>query len=415
MSSYKETLNWMFSKLPMYQRVGEAAYRPGLEAMHDLDLYLNHPHKRFKSIHVGGTNGKGSTSHMLASILQQAGFKIGLYTSPHLLDFRERIKIDGQMISENEVVNFIKKHKDYFELKKLSFFEMTVGMAFAYFAKEEVDFAIIEVGLGGRLDATNIINPILSIITNIGLDHTQFLGTTRPQIATEKAGIIKENIDVVIGEKDPEIELVFRDFALRYNAPITFAEDTKCYFKTDLKGIYQKANIKTAFSSIKQLNIPEISMEIIQEGLLKVRANTNLMGRWQTLSEIPKIIVDVAHNKEGMRYIGEQLKVLTYRKLHIVMGFVKGREVDELISLFPASAQYYLSSPNLERALPLVELKKVLFKKNLDIHFHQTIPIAFERARDVATDKDLILVCGSTFVVAEILTLLKDKKGIIKN
>ncbi|MDB4267697.1 bifunctional folylpolyglutamate synthase/dihydrofolate synthase [Flavobacteriaceae bacterium] len=407
MRSYKETLAWMFSKLPMYQRIGEAAYRPGLDAMKGLDVRLNHPHKKFESIHVGGTNGKGSSAHMLASVFQQAGFKTGLYTSPHLLDFRERIKIDGNMIPEDEVVDFIKKHKAYFEQKKLSFFEMTVGMAFAYFEKEKVDYVIVEVGLGGRLDATNIINPILSVITNIGLDHTQFLGTTRAEIAAEKAGIIKEGVPVVIGEKDAETESVYRNRAKLKNAPIIFATEEDSDFKSDLKGNYQNMNIQTVVTALKQLRIKGITDLVIQEGLSRVSLNTNLMGRWQTLSEAPRVIVDVAHNKEGLRYIAAQLNDLTYTKLHLVMGFVKGRDVDELISLFPLNASYYLSTPNLDRGLPIQDLKDVLREKDCSFNYFESVSIAFEASKAAAFSEDLILVCGSTFVVAEVLSYIK--------
>lgn len=407
MTTYQETLDWMFSKLPMFQRKGASAYRPGLEAVIALDDYLGNPHKSFKCIHVAGTNGKGSTSHMLASVLQQASYKTGLYTSPHLLDFRERIKIDGQIISKVEVVDFIKKHKVYFEQKKFSFFEMTVGMAFDYFEKQKVDFAIIEVGLGGRLDATNIINPMLSVITNIGLDHTQFLGTTRPEIAAEKAGIIKKGTSVIIGEKDPETEAVFRNSAKQHTAQILFAEETVCKFTSDLKGSYQKKNIQTVVCALKQLNINGISDEIIQEGLSKVMVNTNLMGRWQLLSKEPNVIADVGHNKEGLQYIAAQLKGLTYRKLHLVMGFVKGREVDELISLFPNNAQYYLCTPNLERGLPVEDLKNILRKNDWNFNYYESVPIAFEASKLAAHSEDLIFVCGSTFVVAEVLSHLK--------
>lgn len=411
MSSYKETLDWMFSKLPMYQRVGVAAYRPGLEAMKKLDAYLNHPHEKFKSIHIGGTNGKGSTSHMLASVLQEAGYKTGLYTSPHLLDYRERIKINGAMIPEAEVVDFIEKHKPYFEEHKLSFFEMTVGMAFSFFEKEKVDFAVIEVGLGGRLDASNIIKPILSIITNIGLDHTQFLGTTRPEIATEKAGIIKEGIPVVIGEQHPETEAVFRNKALKMKAPIFFVKNnTVQLYESDLKGSYQKANLQTTVLAIQQLNAGEISEEVLKKGLSKVVKNSHLMGRWQTLSEQPKIIADVGHNKEGLEYIAAQLKNITYDRLHLVMGFVKGRAIEELIALFPAEANFYISTPNLERGYPVKDLKEVINERENTTTFFDTIPIAFESAKVVATPKDLIFVCGSTFVVAEILAHLKENK-----
>ncbi|MEO2100054.1 MAG: Mur ligase family protein, partial [Flavobacteriaceae bacterium] len=297
----------MFSQLPMYQRKGAVAYRPDLTAMQKLDQYLETPHKAFKSIHIAGTNGKGSTAHMIASVLQTAGYKTALYTSPHLLDFRERIKVDGEMISKKDVVEFINAHKDYFESQRLSFFEMTVGLAFWYFKREQVDFAIIEVGLGGRLDATNIITPELSVITNIGLDHTQFLGNTHAEIAVEKAGIIKLGIPVVIGEKDKRTLAIFESIAKTKRAPLYFAENTPSIFSSDLKGKYQAKNIQTAISALNQLSLLNVDNETLKKGLSTVVFNTNLMGRWQTLSSNPDIILDVAHNKEGLIYISEQL------------------------------------------------------------------------------------------------------------
>ena len=298
--SYQEILQWMFSKLPMYQRKGAAAYRPGLDAMLALDNHLGLPHKSFKCIHVAGTNGKGSTSHMLASVLQQAGYKVGLYTSPHLLDFRERIKVNGSMIPEQKVVDFVSIHKPYFEAQRLSFFEMTVGMAFSYFKQERVDYAIIEVGLGGRLDATNIITPILSVITNIGLDHTQFLGTTRPKIAREKAGIIKNGVPVVIGEKDAETEDIFSEIAIKKKSSLLFVKTQLSKYLTDLKGSYQQLNVQTVIAALGFLSIKNITPDIIQKGLLNVVLNTQLSGRWQILNTSPKIIADVGHNKEGL-------------------------------------------------------------------------------------------------------------------
>jgi dihydrofolate synthase/folylpolyglutamate synthase len=305
------------------------------------------------------------------------------------------------------VVDFIKKHKRYFEEKRISFFEMTVGMAFAYFEKQQVNFAIIEVGLGGRLDATNIINPILSVITNIGLDHTQFLGTTRAAIAAEKGGIIKEGTPVIIGEKDDETDTVFTTIAAQKRAPILFVNSSNSHFTSDLKGSYQKANIRTVVTALKQLNLKGITDQIIQQGFSKVALNTNLMGRWQYLSQAPNIIVDVGHNKEGLHHISAQLKGLTYIKLHLVMGFVKGRKVDELISLFPSKAKYYFCTPKLERGLPIEDFKEVLSVVNWDFNYFESVSIAFETAKAAATSSDLIVVCGSTFVVAEVLSYLK--------
>lgn len=411
MESYQETLDWMFSRLPMFQRKGEAAYRPGLEAMEELDGYLKHPHCSFRSIHVGGTNGKGSTSHMIASVLQTAGHRVGLYTSPHLLSFRERIKIDGRMIPREEVSSFISEHKSFFEQKQFSFFEMTVGMAFSYFRKEEVDFAVIEVGMGGRLDATNIIRPILSVITNIGLDHSQFLGTTRPQIAKEKAGIIKENTPLVIGEEDPEIKSLFEKNATQKNAPIFYAKEVlDHHFSTDLKGFYQKENMKTAVLALKNSRIKGLTEAVIQKGLSSVIGNTKIMGRWQKISEKPQVILDVGHNEEGLKMISEQLKSTPYNQLHLVMGFVKGRKIKPLLSCFSNISKFYLSAPQLERALSVEEIKEQLKNTNKEILFFDTVETAFKSAMRATLEGDLILVCGSTFVVAEVLALKNSNK-----
>ncbi|MBT7654319.1 MAG: bifunctional folylpolyglutamate synthase/dihydrofolate synthase [Flavobacteriaceae bacterium] len=408
--SYQETLQWMFSKLPMYQRKGAAAYRPGLDAMLALDSYLGLPHKSFKCIHVAGTNGKGSTSHMLASVLQQAGYKVGLYTSPHLLDFRERIKVNGSMIPEQNVVDFVSIHKSYFKAKHLSFFEMTVGMAFSYFKQERVDYAVIEVGLGGRLDATNIITPILSLITNIGLDHTQFLGTTRSKIAREKAGIIKNGVPVVVGEKDAETEDIFNEIAIEKKSPILFAETISSKYLTDLKGSYQQLNVQTLLGALDFLHLKNLTPGIIQKGLLNVVLNTQLSGRWQVLNTSPKIIADVGHNKEGLLFLSKQLQEESFKKLHIIMGFVKGREISPLLSLFPENASYYLSCPNLERGLPVKELKNNLISEKRSIQFFESLSVAYEATIKAASGKDLIFICGSTFVVAEILSYLNKSK-----
>ena len=408
--SYQETLQWMFSKLPMYQRKGAAAYRPGLDAMLALDSYLGLPHKSFKCIHVAGTNGKGSTSHMLASVLQQAGYKVGLYTSPHLLDFRERIKVNGSMIPEQNVVDFVSIHKSYFKAKHLSFFEMTVGMAFSYFKQERVDYAVIEVGLGGRLDATNIITPILSLITNIGLDHTQFLGTTRSKIAREKAGIIKNGVPVVVGEKDAETEDIFNEIAIEKKSPLLFAETISSKYLTDLKGSYQQLNVQTLLGALNFLHLKNLTPGIIQKGLLNVVLNTQLSGRWQVLNTSPKIIADVGHNKEGLLFLSKQLQEESFKKLHIIMGFVKGREISPLVSLFPENASYYLSCPNLERGLPVKELKNNLISEKRSIQFFESLSVAYEATIKAASGKDLIFICGSTFVVAEILSYLNKSK-----
>ena len=399
---------WMFSKLPMYQRKGPAAYRPGLDAMRKLDKQIGKPHGSFKSIHIAGTNGKGSTAHMIASIVQTAGYKTGLYTSPHLLDFRERIKVNGLKISKDEVVEFISVYKKYFEDEKLSFFEMTVGLAFWYFKKKQVEYGIIEVGLGGRLDATNIIAPVLSVITNIGLDHTQFLGNTHADIAREKAGIIKSKTPVVIGSRDKKTEKIFLEVAKNLGAPIYFNEDSINEFRTDLKGTYQSKNIQTAILALNCLPQVNFEKKIIQQGLLNVISNTGLMGRWQSVNSSPQVILDVAHNKEGLTMIREQLNFIEYGRLYLVMGFVQGRNVAELLSLFPNDTYYYLSSPNIPRALKINELKKQLKDSSLKITYTKSILKAYENALLIAKPQDLILVLGSTFAVSEVLKQLKN-------
>ena len=398
----------MFSKLPMYQRKGAAAYRPGLNAMKMLDKRIGKPHKSFKSIHIAGTNGKGSTAHMIASVIQTAGYKTGLYTSPHLLDFRERIKVNGLKISKDEVVEFISTYKKYFDEENLSFFEMTVGLAFWYFKKKQVEYGIIEVGLGGRLDATNIITPVLSVITNIGLDHTQFLGNTHADIAREKAGIIKSKTPVVIGSRDKKTEKVFLEVAKNFSAPIFFTEDSISEFSTDLKGTYQSKNIQTAILVLNCLPQVKFKKSIIQQGLLNVISNTDLMGRWQSVNSSPQVILDVAHNKEGLTMIRKQLNFMEYGRLYLVMGFVQGRNVAELLSLFPNDAYYYLSSPNIDRAVKMIELKKQLKDSSLKITYTESILKAYENALLSAKPQDLILVLGSTFAVSEVLKQLKN-------
>jgi len=408
LKSYQETIMWMFSKLPMYQRKGAAAYRPGLDAMKKLDKQIGKPHGSFKSIHIAGTNGKGSTAHMIASIVQTAGYKTGLYTSPHLLDFRERIKVNGLKISKDEVVEFISVYKKYFEDEKLSFFEMTVGLAFWYFKKKQVEYGIIEVGLGGRLDATNIIAPVLSVITNIGLDHTQFLGNTHADIAREKAGIIKSKTPVVIGSRDKKTEKIFLEVAKNLAAPIYFNEDSINEFRTDLKGTYQSKNIQTAILALNCLPQVNFEKKVIQQGLLNVISNTGIMGRWQSVNSSPQVILDVAHNKEGLTMIREQLNFIEYGRLYLVMGFVQGRNVAELLSLFPNDTYYYLSSPNIARALKINELKKQLKDSSLKITYTKSILKAYENALLSAKPQDLILVLGSTFAVSEVLKQLKN-------
>ncbi len=404
--NYTQTLNWMFNRLPMYQRQGKTAFKKDLTNILALSEVLGHPEKKFKSIHVGGTNGKGSTSHLLASVLQEAGYTVGLYTSPHLKDFTERIKINGKPIRKNCVINFIKRNKVFLEKQKLSFFEMTVGLAFEHFAKKKVDIAIIEVGLGGRLDSTNIIKPIASVITNIGLDHTQFLGETLQEIAFEKAGIIKKNTPVIIGEKQSELSQVFIEKAKQERAPLFFASELiQDTYKTDLKGNYQNNNVKTALQTllvIKKLGF-DISEKVIKKGLLHVVKNTNLLGRWQVLQEQPKIICDTAHNKEGLTYVLKQLQEENFEQLHIVLGVVNDKNLETILPMFPKNAKYYFCKPNIPRGLDVLILEETAKKFQLKGESHKSVKQALSRAKKNAKKTDLIFVGGSTFVVAEVV------------
>ena len=401
--TYQETLDWMFSQLPMYQRQGKTAFKKDLTNILAFSKKLDFPERKFKSIHVGGTNGKGSTSHMIASILQEAGYKVGLYTSPHLKNFTERIRINATEISREFIVDFIEEHKSFLEKQKLSFFEMTVGMAFDYFAKEKVNIAIIEVGLGGRLDSTNIITPEVSVITNIGLDHTQFLGETLPEIAFEKAGIIKKNTPVVIGEKQEEVQRVFIEKAKELNAEISFASDDNQSYKTDLLGEYQQKNLNTAVLAIEKLKNFNVNENQITKGLLNVVKNTNLKGRWQVLKESPKVICDTAHNKEGLTLTMNQLQKEIYNNLHIVLGVVSDKKLDAVLSLFPKNARYYFCQPSIPRALNVDELEKDALKFKLIGEKYTSVNEAYKSAKENSTIKDVIYIGGSTFVVAEIL------------
>lgn len=404
--TYKDTVNWMFSQLPMYQNQGKTAYKKDLSNTILLANYLNNPEATFKSIHVAGTNGKGSTSHMLASILQEAGYKVGLYTSPHLKDFRERIKINGNEISENFVIDFITKNKTFFEAHSLSFFEMTVGMAFDYFSKESVDIAIIEVGLGGRLDSTNIIIPEVSVITNIGSDHTQFLGDTLEAIALEKGGIIKLNIPVVIGETQNQTKPIFIKIAKENNSKIIFADTTVTeIFDCDLKGSYQSKNIKTTIQTIEELRLNRfnISQKHIVDGLLNVVKNTGLKGRWQILNTNPKIICDTAHNKEGLYDVFKQLLSEAYEQLHIVFGVVDDKNLNSIIELLPKQAIYYLCKPNIPRGYSAKLLKDYFNDYGLKGRVYSSVNEAYLAAQEQSKSTDLIFIGGSTFVVAEII------------
>ncbi|MDA0177277.1 MULTISPECIES: bifunctional folylpolyglutamate synthase/dihydrofolate synthase [Mesoflavibacter] len=403
--TYQETVNWMFTQLPMYQKQGKTAFKKDLTNTLLLANHLNNPQHKFKSIHVAGTNGKGSSSHMLASVLQEAGYKVGLYTSPHLKDFRERIKVNGVEVSKQFVIGFIKRNRSFFEVNPLSFFEMTVGMAFDYFAKQKVDIAIIEVGLGGRLDSTNIITPEVSLITNIGYDHTQFLGNTLPLIASEKAGIIKPNIPVVISETQKEIETVFEDIANQNNSKIFFADQSEIKtYPTDLIGDYQQKNIKGVLKVIeilKQKNY-KISNLNIKSGLLNTVLNTGLKGRWQILQNNPKVICDTAHNYEGLKITINQLLKEQYDNLHIVFGVVDDKDLTKIWSLLPKNAKYYICKPDVPRGMSEKKLLSQFLELNFDANSYSSVNEASNAAISQALPTDVVYIGGSTFVVAEI-------------
>jgi len=405
--NYSETLDWMFGQLPMYQKQGASAYKEDLTNTILLANHLNNPEKEIKTIHVAGTNGKGSTSHFLASILQEAGYKTGLYTSPHLKDFRERIKIKGEDISENFVVDFIGSNKSFFEENQLSFFEMTVGLAFDYFRQENVDIAIIEVGLGGRLDSTNIISPLLSVITNIGLDHIQFLGNTIEKIASEKAGIIKPKTPVVIGEYTSETKPVFESKAKETQSEIFFASELiQETYPSVLLGDYQIQNKKTVLQSIRILqsqNQFKISEENIKDGFWNVVKNTGLQGRWQQLGAHPKIICDTAHNKHGLEIVMKQLQREEFDVLHFVLGVVNDKDLDDVLPLFPKNTKYYFCKPNIPRGLEASILAEKATSFGLKGKVFNSVTEAYEEAKKNASESDFIYVGGSTFVVAEIL------------
>ena len=395
----------MFNKLPMYQNIGDSAYKKDLSNIILICEHLNNPQNNFKSIHIGGTNGKGSCSHMLSSIIQEANYKVGLYTSPHLVDFRERIKINGDMISKDSVLKFMNENFDFFESNNLSFFEMTVGLAFDYFSKNKVDIAIIEVGMGGRLDSTNIINPILSIITNISLDHTRFLGSNISDIAKEKAGIIKDNIPVVIGQTQQEISPIFTEIAKSKNSEIIFADhfiyDT---YNCDLKGDYQKKNIKTVLKSteiLKHLDY-KINDSHIKTGLNNVSNNTGLQGRWQVIQRKPMIICDTAHNEAALGEVISQLTKMEYSELHFIIGFSNDKNLKKISKIFPKDSKYYFVQSKVGRARDAKEVRDI-FKLNKRCgDYYKSIKNTIKHVKGVSKENDIIFIGGSTFVVSEI-------------
>lgn len=395
----------MFNKLPMYQNVGDSAYKKDLSNITLICEHLNNPQNNFKSIHVGGTNGKGSCSHMLSSILQEAGYKVGLYTSPHLVDFRERVRINGEMISKDSVSEFMLHNFDFFESNNFSFFEMTVGLAFNYFSFNKVDIAIIEVGMGGRLDSTNIITPILSLITNISIDHTKFLGSNISDIAREKAGIIKEKTPIVIGETQDEIKSIFIDIANTKGSEIVFADDfIYDNYDCDLQGIYQKKNIKTVLkaSEILQQNDYKINDGHIKTGLNNVSNNTGLKGRWQVIQNNPLIICDTAHNIAALKEVISQLIRLEYSKLYFIVGFSDDKDLDKISKIFPENSEYYFVKPKVDRGKDSQDVKQI-FQSNNRIGITQnSVNEAINQIKKTSTKDDVIFIGGSTFVVSEI-------------
>ena len=389
----------------MYQNIGDSAYKKDLSNIILICEHLNNPHNNFKSIHIGGTNGKGSCSHMLSSILQEANYKVGLYTSPHLVDFRERIKINGDMISKDSVLKFMHENFDFFESNNLSFFEMTVGLAFDYFSKNKVDIAIIEVGMGGRLDSTNIINPILSIITNISLDHTRFLGSNIFDIAKEKAGIIKDNIPVVIGQTQQEISPIFTEIAKSKKSEIIFADhfiyDT---YNCDLKGDYQKKNIKTVLKSteiLKHLDY-KINDSHIKTGLNNVSNNTGLQGRWQVIQRKPMIICDTAHNEAALGEVISQLMDMEYSDLHFIIGFSNDKNLKKISKIFPEDSKYYFVQSKVGRARDAKEVRDIFKLNNRCGDYYKSIENTIKYVKGVSKENDIIFIGGSTFVVSEI-------------
>ena len=409
--NYQDTLEYLYNSAPMFQQVGAGAYKEGLENTRALDAHFRHPHEHFHSLHIAGTNGKGSCSHTLAAILQSAGYRVGLYTSPHLVDFRERIRVNGQPISEDYVIRFVEEERAFFEPLSPSFFELTTAMAFKYFADEKVDVAVVEVGLGGRLDCTNIIHPDLCIITNISLDHTQFLGHTLAQIAGEKAGIIKPGIPVVIGETTPETRPVFCQKAQEEGAPIHWAEEEgheNDYpgLSFELKGLYQEKNRRTLLTALPILK--EIGYRLtendIRQGFAHVVELTGLMGRWQKLQDSPTLICDTGHNTGGIAYIAQQLRAQPCHRLHIVLGMVNDKDIRGVLALLPHEADYYFTQACVKRALPADELARLGTEAGLKGEAFANVPAAVRAAQKRSLPEDFIFVGGSTFVVADLLS-----------
>lgn len=426
--TYDETVEYLFNCAPPFQQVGGAGYKEGLENTIALDNHLGNPHRKFRTIHIAGTNGKGSSSHTLAAILQEAGYKVGLYTSPHLIDFRERIRVNGKPVDEGFVINFVEQEKKFFEQLSPSFFELTTAMAFTYFAQEKVDVAIIEVGLGGRLDCTNIISPDLCIITNISLDHTQFLGNTPAEIATEKAGIIKSSTPVIIGEATDETRAVFQEKATLQNTSITFAEDGNILisakqvpqgieYKTidygtiigELRGNYQIKNTRTILTALRELKRLgyRITDRSVKRGFENVCDLTGLMGRWQEIGKEPRIVCDAGHNIGGIKYITEQLTSEKYDTLRIVFGMVSDKDISSVLAMMPHKAIYYFTQASIKRAMPADELRAKGMEFGLHGESYPSVSEALSAAKNDASKNDLIFIGGSCFIVADLLASTK--------
>lgn len=426
--NYQETLNYLYNSTPVFEHVGAVAYKEGLQNTLALDKHFNHPHTNFKTIHIAGTNGKGSCSHSLASILQEAGYKVGLYTSPHLVDFRERIRVNGQCISKERVIKFVKDERKFFEPLHPSFFELTTALAFKYFDEQKVDIAIIEVGLGGRLDCTNIISPILSIITNISFDHTQFLGDTLAKIAGEKAGIIKKGVPVIIGEANEETRPVFQSKANEVNSDIVFAEDNAIVTSSspivdggrrynlsnnstlvgELSGDYQERNMNTilcACNILKQMNIIK-NDDIIAKGLTNICKNTGLLGRWQTIQNNPTVVCDTGHNVGGWNYLATQIKRQQCNQLRIVFGMVDDKDINSVMFLLPKNAIYYWTQAETKRAIKAERVAEIAIKHDLRGEIFDNVEVAYTKALQDSNKDDFVFVGGSSYIVADLLTFL---------
>lgn len=406
--NYQDTIQYLYNSTPVFEHVGASAYKEGLSNSWALDEHFNHPHTKFKTIHIAGTNGKGSCSHTIAAILQAEGYRVGLFTSPHLVDFRERIKVNGDCISQEYVMDFVENERSFFEPLHPSFFELTTAMAFKYFADSHVDIAVIEVGLGGRLDCTNIITPILSVITNISFDHTQFLGDTLEKIAMEKAGIIKRDIPIVIGETTPETRNVFIQKAKEMNAAIFFAEEYNNPIANELdfelKGSYQLKNKQTILCAVNHLPL-SISPSSIKEGFSHVVELTGLMGRWQTIRERPTVICDTGHNVGGWQYLSQQIKSQPCKNLHIVFGMVDDKDIDTVMNMLPTNATYYFTQAQTKRAIPANIVKEKGKEHHLKGYVFPQVADAYKAALHHANEDDFIFVGGSSYIVADFLTL----------